>query len=1188
VLVTILKLIFRSLVYYRLANAAVVLGAAVGVAVVTGSLLVGDSVKGSLAQLALDRLGRTDQALISTGYFREGLADDLAGRPEFRVYFAAAVPAIITAGAATNPESSATVPRVALVGVDARFQQIGDAGGPLRLDGRQAAINRALAEDLNLVVGAALIVAVPRPGAAPADSLFGRRKRDETVEKLRVTVAAILPDQGLSRFSLRSDRVRPRNVFVALPWLQEQLKHKGLANTILVTASEESGCHTLKPQSYRGQSVPGEPHTLASTHVESSKCGTPVNEASADLAKILAVCATVEDYGLRLVPDTARGYAALESRAVVLPPVVVEAARRAAATCGSRASPTSVYLANTLTKVGAGEKSPITPYSIVAAIDLGDPPPLGGLVSARPETLPVELAPGDMLINTWLAADLAAAPGDEIEMTWYQMADGQAVETRSQHFTVRGIVALAGPAADPGLAPTFEGISDATDLRSWHPPFPVDLSLIRDKDEAYWAKYRATPKAFISAAAAQRLWLADALSPQAGWVTSVRLDITATTVAGDKLPPLAEKFLAELAGELSPPEMGLAFRPVRAEALRAATGSTDYASLFLGLSSFLVIAAGLLVGLLVRLSIETRARQAGILGAVGFTQGGVARILLLEGLILALAAVLLGVPLGAAYARGIIWALATLWVEALGPFPLTLHVTLTSLAIGAAAGLAVAMLAAWWAVRLLRRQRPIALLGGWQAIAVGATSRGGRGSTLVAVVSLAAALAVVVLALATKLLPATPAFFISGALLLLAGLAAARSFLSLRPPQDSPGEAPLTMSRLACRYATRNRTRGLLTAGLVACASFIIVTVAANRAGTSDVDVSPKESGTGGFALLADSELPIYENLNTPAGRRAMGLGEQAETALRPARIYALPVRGGDDTSCLNLQKPLAPRLVGVPHDFVVRGGFTFAASEPQAGAGLDSGNPWELLEQNRDDGAVPVIGDEASVKWILQSGLGQTLSVPGPRGEVKLRVVGLLRGSIWQSELLMSERHFVREFDGGAGCRKFLIEAPPGEVKAVAESLRESLGDLGFDVRPTGQVLAAYAGVQNAYLSTFQTLGGLGLVLGTLGLVTVLLRSVTERRGELAVMLALGFTRRQVTRLVVLENALLLVIGLAVGLVAGLAAVAPHLVETRAALPWASLAGILAAVLALGVGACVVAAQKAVGPELLAAIRSE
>ncbi|HOI54813.1 MAG TPA: FtsX-like permease family protein, partial [Phycisphaerae bacterium] len=338
----------------------------------------------------------------------------------------------------------------------------------------------------------------------------------------------------------------------------------------------------------------------------------------------------------------------------------------------------------------------------------------------------------------------------------------------------------------------------------------------------------------------------------------------------------------------------------------------------------------------------------------------------------------------------------------------------------------------------------------------------------------------------------------------------------------------------------------------------------------------------GGFAIMADTELPIHVDLATAAGRQAAGFGDEA--AFQGTTVLSFRVSDGDDASCLNLQQPQSPRIVGLPPAFIERGGFAFSQTVPHHG----EGDPWRLLDGTLDDGSVPVVGDEASVRWILKSGLNRTITVPGANGPVTLRIVGLLRGSLWQSELLMSERNLTRFFGDGGGYRRFLVEAAPQRQAHVMAALREGLEDAGIEVRRTADVLSAYAGVQNTYLAAFQALGGLGLVLGTFAVATVLLRNIVERRGELGLMLALGFTRRQVVRLVAAETVVLIAAGLAIGTVAGLLAAAPHMVQAKADVPWLQLGGTMAGIMALAIAACVLVTQRAVGPDLLAAIRSE
>ena len=74
---------------------------------------------------------------------------------------------------------------------------------------------------------------------------------------------------------------------------------------------------------------------------------------------------------------------------------------------------------------------------------------------------------------------------------------------------------------------------------------------------------------------------------------------------------------------------------------------------------------------------------------------------------------------------------------------------------------------------------------------------------------------------------------------------------------------------------------------------------------------------------------------------------------------------------------------------------------------------------------------------------------------------------------MIVSEENFTRAFPDDQGFRYFLIDGPP----AVAAQLEDGLSDYGFDVVSTPERLAAFHRVENTYLSTFQALGGLGLL---------------------------------------------------------------------------------------------------------------
>src|SRR5262249_774923 len=95
------RLIFQSVAYYWRTNLAVILVVATAVAVLSGALLVGDSVRGTLRDLVLQRLGKTDQVITSNSFFRAQLADDIRSSQGFSTAFTGIAPMIAVRGFVT-------------------------------------------------------------------------------------------------------------------------------------------------------------------------------------------------------------------------------------------------------------------------------------------------------------------------------------------------------------------------------------------------------------------------------------------------------------------------------------------------------------------------------------------------------------------------------------------------------------------------------------------------------------------------------------------------------------------------------------------------------------------------------------------------------------------------------------------------------------------------------------------------------------------------------------------------------------------------------------------------------------------------------------------------------------------------------------------------------------------------------
>jgi hypothetical protein len=387
---------------------------------------------------------------------------------------------------------------------------------------------------------------------------------------------------------------------------------------------------------------------------------------------------------------------------------------------------------------------------------------------------------------------------------------------------------------------------------------------------------------------------------------------------------------------------------------------------------------------------------------------------------------------------------------------------------------------------------------------------------------------------------------------------------------------------MGARNTRRNRSRSVLSVALVASACFLIVVVAANRGGEA-ADVTDPASGAGGFTLVAQADVPLSQDLGSAAVQSDLGFDAAESELLSGVEIVPFRLLPGEDVSCLNLFRPQRPSVLGVPHELVERGAFTFQQLSEK------TDRPWTLLERQIEPGVVPAFADVNSALWILHAKLGDDLTIEDGAGrEVRLRLVGLLTKGIFQSEILVAEQRFQELFPESTGYGWFLADPPLAEVDQVSRLLEHRLGRFGFDVTPTTERLAAYQEVESTYLATFQSLGGLGLLLGTVGLGIVLLRNVLERRGELATLRAFGFRRQSISWMVAAENGVLLVSGIAIGTIAGLVAAAPRLLSDAQSVPWASLAAILSTVFAIGSLAGWLAVRGSVRVPLLPALRAE
>ena len=500
------RLLLRNLFYHWRGNLAVFLGVAVGAAVLTGALLVGDSLRGSLRDLTLRRLGWVDDALIGGRFIREQAVEGLPAKD--------VSPAILVRGTASLGADGEPVRQVNVIGVTEAFWKPAGAtadAGFWNSDESEVVLGKALADALKARPGERVRFRVGKFSDIPPESLLGRRNESAVTAVVEAKVRVVLDADAFgSRFNLAPTTEAPRNAFVPLKTLQKALGQEGRVNAVF--AGGDSG-----------------------------DVGD-IGALQAQFSKNLKL----DDWGLTVQSSKAHeDFLTLESRQLMIEPAVASAALAAAKDANLTPGPTLVYLVDTLAH---GKEE--APYVVVAALDPAAPPPLGPFLPPGVSALKDD----EIVLADWKGSPITAKPGDTITLSYYPPEEHGEAKLLTHEFKLAGTIPMSGPADDPGLTPEFPGVTDKVSIRQWDPPPPFDPARIEarikpnDVSEQFWKAHRATPRAYVNLAAGQKLW-----GSRFGELTSIRL---APKDGGD-LEKSKAAFETALLAHLKPDQAGL-------------------------------------------------------------------------------------------------------------------------------------------------------------------------------------------------------------------------------------------------------------------------------------------------------------------------------------------------------------------------------------------------------------------------------------------------------------------------------------------------------------------------------------------------------------------------------------------------------------------------------------------------------
>ena len=963
----------------------------------------------------------------------------------------------------------------------------------IKINAGEVAINRALADDIGVKAGEDLIIRFTEISDIPSDAPFA--PGNKTAKSIVMKIGLILEPAGNGNFSLSISQISPRNVFMNLSDIEEKHTNSYKINRLLFKRD--------------------------------------INYSVKVLSNTFQQYLKPSDIGLRIRTVKKTGQCEIISDRVFIDKTIV----KEIANILPVSAPVLTYLGN---RFLAGKRS--TPYSFISALPS----------SVYPEIV----SNNDMIINRWMAEDLAVSPGDTIQMFWYSPDSLNKLVEKSSEFVVKRIVDMQGIWSDSLLMPDFPGISGKESCSDWDAGVPIRMHEIRQKDEDYWNRFRGIPKAFINYDTGKRLW-----GNNFGPATALRFPAGVTEKEID----------VKLTGALNPEKMGFSIKDISAESLKAANEGIDFGTLFLSLGFFLILASIILLSFAVSSYFDSKREHLRTLFSLGFKNRWIAQILFLESGVVGLIGCSIGAFAGYLVNVFITFALNSVWNGAVQTDTLYAYFNFEPLFTGFILTFLTIIV-----FMLIKIKRFFKILNRKKNEIF--TTHMPIRNTLLLMTAGGVTISLFVLSFIFRE-KESAFFFATGAALLLTAILFCRQYITGR---FFNGSLKLKNSKsLSHLYYSANPSHAVTPILFIAAGVFTVFITGANRMNLNEKQLK-SSGGTGGYLLWCESTIPVKEDLNTTSGRKTLGLDTDQLSSMNFVQIKKT---AGNDASCLNLNHVTAPPLLGIdPVDFISKQSFSFS----KVLANKIVQDPWQFLNLSPHNNTIYGIADQTVLDWGLKLKTGDTLILRSENGQpLNIIIAAGLQSSVFQGNVLIGMENFSRYYPSYSGSSVLLVEGDRALTDLYKNTLNDRLQNWGVNIEKTTDRLASFYEVTNTYLSVFEVFGALGMIIGIAGLGFVLLRNYNQRKREFALLMAIGYQVKKIRKMILSEQVLILFAGVSSGVISAMVATLPSL-KNSPDIPWLFLIGMVAAILITGLITLAVSVRSVTKNSLIESLKKE
>ena len=342
----------------------------------------------------------------------------------------------------------------------------------------------------------------------------------------------------------------------------------------------------------------------------------------------------------------------------------------------------------------------------------------------------------------------------------------------------------------------------------------------------------------------------------------------------------------------------------------------------------------------------------------------------------------------------------------------------------------------------------------------------------------------------------------------------------------------LPVFRTAISYPMNKRFRTALTLFIFSLIMFTVVVIAMIASFQRESVDTISQKYSGGFEIIGYSmrDIPV-DNVSAGMDGANAALGQNAVTDIETATTAPIDLmKVGDNES-----NPST--LIGFDASLLSEGGFSL--QERAAGYDTD-GDVWMALSSDptlavMDGSVVPqMYGPQYGTFFV---NVGDRITVEFQNGNsTELTVVGIMDQIFLQG--VFTSASFVTS--GAVEVHTNIFYVATSQTSSltdaeVAKQLEKQFVEYGFMTFVIKDTVEEFMSTVSSIMQLMEVFLGIGLVVGIAGLGIITIRNVTERRQEIGVMRAIGFQRRMILEVFLLETSFVSLLGIFLGVVLGL-----------------------------------------------------